>query len=325
MKQITIISDTISFEALENGGIITNLTFIDKNNCKQFPLYKAPWIIEGYDLDTFLLQYLQGEFLCLPFGGGRKVNSPNWIEDSTIKEYEDLHGYGANHKWNINEIDQGVHMNIVYPEDHPIDRIEKEVTLNENTQSLDITIKIRAKYDIYLPIGIHPNIALDYPYESVKLELPYFKFGYTLPSDTEDGISLLKEDTIFYSLEKVPLKTGKNINLTKFPILESTEEIIQLCGIESWIKVHFPTYSIEISWNLEVFPSLLLWISNKGRSYEPWNSRNICLGIEPMCGAFDLLTGIATSSNPINKKNIPTSRLFTSQEQSFQYSIKKIS
>ena len=35
-------------------------------------------------------------------------------------------------------------------------------------------------------------------------------------------------------------------------------------------------------------------MSNRGRQYDPWNGRNLCLGVEPVVAAFDL--GVAAGA-----------------------------
>ncbi len=45
-----------------------------------------------------------------------------------------------------------------------------------------------------------------------------------------------------------------------------------------------------------MFPSCLLWLSNRGRTAYPWNGRHLAIGIEPVCAPFDL--GVQHANNP---------------------------
>ena len=50
-------------------------------------------------------------------------------------------------------------------------------------------------------------------------------------------------------------------------------------------------YRVRLTWQKEHFPSLLLWISNRGRKMPPWNGRHLALGMEPICSPFGLGPG----------------------------------
>jgi hypothetical protein len=40
---------------------------------------------------------------------------------------------------------------------------------------------------------------------------------------------------------------------------------------------------------------------------QPWNGRNLCIGIEPCCSAFGMSPATCGQSNPINRTGVPTS------------------
>jgi hypothetical protein len=62
----------------------------------------------------------------------------------------------------------------------------------------------------------------------------------------------------------------------------------------------------RLTWDSSILPSLLIWVSNRGRSAAPWNGRNVCVGIEPLVGAFDLGSAAGIASNPINNRGVAT-------------------
>src|SRR4029077_3454847 len=110
---------------------------------------------------------------------------------------------------------------------------------------------------------------------------------------------------------------------------EDTEEIVQLCGIDGSVRLR--DEAERAAWTLtfdkqearsapgsasgagsgatgtrESLPSLLLWMSNRGRKYDPWNGRNLCLGVEPIASAFDLGTPTSVAPNPIADAGVAT-------------------
>jgi hypothetical protein len=69
-----------------------------------------------------------------------------------------------------------------------------------------------------------------------------------------------------------------------------------------------------LNWQKEHFPSLLLWISNRGRPMPPWSSRHLALGMEPICSPFGLGPATALADNPIARSGTPTARSFKAGE-----------
>lgn len=66
------------------------------------------------------------------------------------------------------------------------------------------------------------------------------------------------------------------------------------------------TYPIATDASSVLLRHCLLWISNRGRSAAPWNSRNLCLGVEPISSAFDLGAAISAGPNPLAAQGMPT-------------------
>ena len=66
----------------------------------------------------------------------------------------------------------------------------------------------------------------------------------------------------------------------------------------------------RLTWQKEHFPSLLLWISNRGRKMAPWNGRHVAIGIEPICSPFGLGPATALADNPVARSGTPTALAF---------------
>jgi len=65
-------------------------------------------------------------------------------------------------------------------------------------------------------------------------------------------------------------------------------------------------YRVILEWNAAHFPSLMLWMSNRGRQFAPWNGRHLALGVEPVCAPFDLGTAFANAETPLSRAGIAT-------------------
>ncbi|MCY3980649.1 MAG: hypothetical protein OXF51_02525, partial [Alphaproteobacteria bacterium] len=90
-------------------------------------------------------------------------------------------------------------------------------------------------------------------------------------------------------------------------------ELDELCGVEGTVTLenHAERYRAKLAYDPAVFPSLVLWISNRGRRNYPWNGRHLALGVEPTCGAFDLGPQVGCNpNNPIAADGFPTAVQF---------------
>ena len=135
----------------------------------------------------------------------------------------------------------------------------------------------------------------------------------TYPGAAEPGVGLFPPDRTFARLEEAPRLTGGTIDASVLPFDGAFEDLLQLINVQGAMSLHYVQegFRAELTWNAEHFPSLLLWLSNRGRQYYPWSGRNLALGVEPVCSAFDLGPAIASGPNPIAASGTPTSRLFS--------------
>jgi hypothetical protein len=65
---------------------------------------------------------------------------------------------------------------------------------------------------------------------------------------------------------------------------------MQISGCEPPFILRYPEERAEVSldWNASELPDALLWISNGGRTHEPWSGRHFAVGVEPANSFFDL-------------------------------------
>ena len=103
------------------------------------------------------------------------------------------------------------------------------------------------------------------------------------------------------------------VDASRLPFAGDVEELLQIQGLDGTVALvnHAEGYRARLSWQKEHFPSLLLWMSNRGRKFEPWNGRHVALGIEPICSPFGLGPATALADNPIAASGTPTALDFS--------------
>lgn len=276
-----------------NGGVVS-------------PMYVAPW--DGYTGEP-LLANLRGDFVCVPFGIAPDSMAdfpPGWRElEPGITPHP--HGYAANSVWATERVDQSsAELVLEYPPEDVVEVVRRTVTCEE--QSVVIEDQITVRRDVALPLGLHPIFRLPHEAGGVRLDLPGCEVLATLPVAT-DASSILRPMALFADARAAPLREGGAVDLTRLPLAQTTEELVLLCNVAEprvSIENEIEGYRVVLEWESEHLRHCLLWISNKGRSFPPWNGRNLCLGVEPVTSAFDLGPAVSAADNPLAVRGIPT-------------------
>ncbi|MEM9902681.1 MAG: hypothetical protein AAF865_15140, partial [Pseudomonadota bacterium] len=169
-------------------------------------------------------------------------------------------------------------------------------------------LKIHARQAARRPIGLHPNLAFPKIAGALRVVPGAFEFGAIHPARPEAGVSRSLAGGLFEDLKEVPLGAGGHGPFDRLPFVHDTEEILQLCGADGHVRLENSSAgaAYTLDWDASVLPSLQLWISNRGRKAAPWNGRNMCLGVEPLAGVFDLGTRAGLAPNPINQRGVAT-------------------
>jgi hypothetical protein len=144
-----------------------------------------------------------------------------------------------------------------------------------------------------------------------------FRFGQVLPAPFENpargGYSSLLPGAVFRDLRRVPRADGSYADLTRYQAREGFEDLVLLATRPSrpvaWIAVAFPGEGYL--WFALKDPSLLastvLWHSNGGRHYPPWNGRHRhVLGLEEVTAFFDFGLAASARPNPLSRRGVPT-------------------
>ena len=220
-----------------------------------------------------------------------------------------MHGHSSNHEWRWEEAALGaLRLSIDYPEHSPVKRVERTVTPDPHAPAIDLEFRIEVREDCRLPIGLHPVFRLPAAPGGARLEPGRFDHGLTYPGTVEPSAPLFAENARFTDLQRVPSRTGGLVAATRLPPAVDTEELLQLNGIDGSAALvnEAEGYRMTLSWQREHFPSLLLWLSNRGRKMEPWNGRHVAIGVEPICSPFGLGPPTALADNPIAHGGTPT-------------------
>jgi hypothetical protein len=296
------------------GGMLGPVTFLLPDGRQVSPLHVAPWFDDPsrHALPP-ILRELRGEWPCVPFGtDARRALPRGWSDEGESFDGANMpHGHSSNTEWVFTRIAaDAIEMVCDYPETHPIRRLTRRIAADPRAAALDITLSVEARRSCRLPIGLHPTLSL--PMEGhARLVPPAFREGRVFPLDVEQGQGLLSPGSTFERLDHVPRRDGGTLSLAELPLMEATEELVQLCGVSGGFRLRHPEgWAVTLEWNPEHFPSLLLWVSNRGRAYAPWNGRHVALGVEPVCAAFDLGPAISNALNPISACGMMTAHAF---------------
>lgn len=302
------------------GGMIGPLRFKLENGRDLSIFAVAPWSDEAIPSDAPAipghLKRLRGAFPCLPFGMASepRAPAPAWRGMPFTEQPDPPHGFCANEDWRIVATsDANLSLRYDYPIGHAIASIRQEICPDPAAPVVDIAVEVTARRAVRLPFGQHFILRLD---ENVALEPPDFELGLTYPAIVEPDLMLTAPGREFGALTAVPAAGGGTADLTRLRLGRPFEDVVQLCGMRGPVTAidRAAGAGVRIEWDRTVLPSCLLWMSNKGLSDYPWQRRFTGLGIEPLAAAFDFSTVVSNAANPIAKRNIATTVLFTPEQ-----------
>jgi hypothetical protein len=306
------------------GGMLGPVTFRLPDGRNIQPLHVAPWENENLSDHPPILRRLRGEWPCVPFGMPPDAPLPErWqLEAKEVTQSQDSagaypHGFGSNHHWRV--ASDGV-MELIaeidYPATSAISHMRRCIKATPGKAELTFELSISARRDCRLPIGLHPVFALSSEPGSMQLDPGDYTAVHTHPLEEAPGITPFQNDAIFADLSNLPTRDGSFINACRLPLISPSETLLLLSGASGKAALANPAkgYLTEIEWDPRVFPSLMLWISNRGRTRPPWSGRHLALGIEPVRAAFDLGERISAARNPLRQTGIETAWTFRAGE-----------
>jgi hypothetical protein len=284
------------------------------------PFARAPWMGTVHDPAIIgHLRELGGDFVCVPFGaGGHKGYAPpEWASLMDKPPLLPIHGPAGDREWTIVSADAAeIVLSLDYPEDSPVERLERVVAVRPDAPALDFTLRIHARQTALISVGLHPIMRL--PDELGHLALSAdFAFGLTHPAQTAPG-----QRQEFSSLSAVPQPSGE-VDLGH-PPLAAANVSVQLCGMRGPLTATYldEGAGVELDWDRSLLPSLQIWYTDRGIQGAPWNGQFRGIGLEPIASAFDLNNGVSIGPNPINQRGIPTAvQIHAGQATTIRHSV----
>ncbi len=261
------------------GGQLGPVTFQIGDREVQ-PFSVAPWAEERWDGQPPIIQALRGDFFCMPFGANQQPFEG---------EVHPLHGEVANNGWTLEEESEGYLRIATEPIVRPC-RVKKELWLTPGETALYCRHTITGGHGP-MPLGHHAMLKFPQVPGSGLVSVSPFGFGQVFPGEFESpalgGYSSLRAGARFDNLQEVPMANGDTADLSRYPAREGFEDLAMV----------FSAGEIDFAWSAVVFPELgyawyalrdprvlsgtILWHSNGGRHYPPWNGRHRgVLGVE---------------------------------------------
>jgi hypothetical protein len=283
------------------GAHLAPVTFFPQDARPIAPYAIAPWAEESLPGEVpSVIAVLRGDFFCSAFGANVEPYRGQRLP---------LHGETANSKWAVidgGETNVGCWLRIGI--DLPLQGGRCEATtalMSEHTlvyQRHDLSGLTGA-----INPGHHAILAFPEAEGRGHLSFSHLIYARTHLESTERpenrGDSCLKPDVEITDLRAVPCIDGGVTDLTRYPARRGFEDIVILCTAPQ----------VELGWSALTFPEegyvwfalrdprqlscTLLWFSNGGRHFAPWNGRHVnVMGVEDMTGFFHL--GLAASARP---------------------------
>lgn len=267
----------IGFAFGANCGIVADFTVQDQGRSISM-MHKAPWA----RLRTRIVlptgapphqAYLEGDFFCAPFSDASIDGAP-------------LHGWPANGIW---QLERAEAKTIHYTLDHAVmgARVTKTLSLTDDHPFLyqrhiftggQGAVSVANHAMISLPngglLGFSPKRWFETPADAPE-------------TDPARGRSCLHYPAQSTDPKTFPGRNGTTTDLTCYPFGPAHEDFV--IGLEApesplgWTAVVRPIEGdLYISLrNPKRLPMTMLWHSNGGRDYPPWNSQHSgCLGVE---------------------------------------------
>lgn len=272
------------------GGMLGPVWFHLEDGREFQPMHVAPWAEEADALGLKgLIARLRGEWPCVPFG--THIAPPNLPAGWTTKAVDDdpfFHGFSAHNRWELCEAREGfVHLSIEYPKDSAIIALDRWIHGDPDGPSLSVKLGIRVRREIDLPVALHLTFRMPTRPGSLLVAADSDQvISYPL---SPEAASRLVPDGRSRTLKAVEALRG-SLDLSALPLSDATEELAQLVNCRGGIHLQYLDENavVCINWDQDSLPDALLWLSNGGRFYSPWNGRHFALGIEPLAGPFDL-------------------------------------
>ncbi|PWK70620.1 hypothetical protein [Aminobacter sp. AP02] len=277
MNEFSLRAEGISVTLDLSVGHIADLT-IEHDGRMLKPLHRAPWI-DRTDLPEGLPEgvvRLSGDFLCAPFSRSDVQPAP-------------LHGWSANSEWQLaseEPIPQGRRATFRLVRKIMGAVVEKTLTLRDGHPFLYQEHAFTGGSGA-ISVAHHPITEMR---EGGRLAFSPKRHAVTPPDVTEPdparGAYMLAYPARSEDLTRFPAAAGGTVDLTDYRADIRHEDFVTLVEADhrgmGWTALARKAEAdvVLVLKNPAELPVTMLWISNGGRYYAPWNGRSGVLGIE---------------------------------------------
>ncbi|MCL2701393.1 MAG: hypothetical protein FWE88_06835 [Phycisphaerae bacterium] len=306
-------SQTVELALTRRGGHLAPVTFYRDSDSPVQPYHIAPWASEKHTKipeSELVLTTLRGDFLCMPFGGG-KIHGKQALAHGETSTLDWIFG-SLSREGNKITLDVTMDMKL------PAGRVTKTLTLVDGHNVVYNTHRLEG-FRATLPISHHATLRMPDAERTVAVSTSPFAMGLTFHTDTGDPANgcyqTLQPGQTFTSLDKVPtvFKSPAFDDCSLYPRQRGFCDLLGVFhkstpGKPAWTaavytKENFLWFSLK---DAAVLPCLSFWSENRGRWTTPWLGRNNCLGLED--GATYLPSGTQKSlaANPASQAGFAT-------------------
>lgn len=282
-------------------GTLTTLWF-ETDGRRITPLHAAPWLdepeVQGNGALALVERRLAGDFFCAPFGNSGLPGLP-------------IHGWPANSPWEVEEITQTgkgglARLSLLRPVQGA--RLTKVVELSAHDPLVYQTHDLTGG-DGPVTVAHHPMVRM-----AGRGWMSYSpkRLAQTPARPLEPGGGWLSYPAESADLTAFPGSAGP-ADLTRYPQVRGHEDFISLIEAPG-ARLGWTVVIREAEDDLILFlkdpavlPVTMLWFSNGGRAYSPWNGRHTgVLGIEDGCAAGGLDLASSATANPVALSGVAT-------------------
>jgi hypothetical protein len=164
-----------------------------------------------------------------------------------------------------------------------------------------------------LPVGQHAMVHAETP---LQLAFAPYTTALTPPVPFEvppEGRQLLAQDQSIADLAKAKRVDGGTVDVSVFPAAPGFEALFMMVTDRNLPFGWTAATAAEEGWvwfglkNVAELPETVVWMSDGGRDYAPWNGRHRrCIGLEDVCGYFHLGTKRSVADNPVARAGSAT-------------------
>ncbi len=303
-------SDCVKLAVTQLGGFLGPVEFsVGRKTISPYSI--PPWAGKP-DAPAGALGALRGDVFCVPFGGNQRPYRG---------ERHPPHGDPFHAKWRfVSHRQNGATRQLTLDTRlrTRAGHVRKEVILRDGETVVYQRHTISGLLG-RMSFGYHAT--LDFSrFGSGRISTSRILFGKTQAADFEraaqGGYCSLRPDTIFRRLDRVPRRDGTFADLTTYPTEGGYENLVLLANDPrselAWTAATFARdgwvwFSLKLARELTC---TLLWLSNGGRHYAPWNGRHRArLGLEEVTSLPEGLAE-AAALNDFSRRGISVCREF---------------